>query len=124
MSRHTCHELGICQGIACATCPSAQPWPKPAPGRDTDAENLAQWQNALLAQAQAERADAEERERIAKVLAPLRAVGAPHKPTPWQPTKDAIDSEERESGNAEFLRALLICTACFWAATGLALWLF
>jgi hypothetical protein len=108
MSRRTCDQLGVCQGIACATCPSAQPLPKPAPGRDTDAENLAQWQNALLLQALAERADAEERERIAKVSAPLR-----HGP-----------QSPRNISNAEFLRELLIYTAFFWAVIGLAFCLF
>jgi hypothetical protein len=129
MTRYTCEEMGVCKGTACPTCPHDAGLPKgqcaqAAPvRRETDAQNLLEWQNAMLAQALAERQDAEDRERMLKVLAQPRPKLKPF-PPPWQRTKDAIDSDERELGNAEFLRALLICTACFWAVIGLALWLF
>lgn len=105
---YTCDQMGVCKDTACAACPYTKGLPagqrnQAAPvRRETDADNLLQWQNALLAQALAEQADHEERERMAQVLAPTRR--ALPTPRPALPTT-------RRSGASVWLLACL-AAAC------------
>jgi len=104
MTRYTCDQMGVCKGTACPTCPHDAGLPKGACAqaapvrRETDADNLLQWQNALLAQALAERADAEERERMPKVLAPPRTKLEPFD-APWNATPKRAQNEASEASD-------------------------
>ena len=126
MSRYTCEEMGVCKDTGCDTCPHtaglpAGPCNQSAPvRRETDSDNLLEWQNTLLAQALAEQQDAEDRERMLKVLAPPKPRPFP---PPWK-TKEAVELEERGSDYADFVRELVIYTVYLFGAMGIAMLIF
>ena len=89
---YTCEQMGVCRGTNCPTCPhtALAQWYQEhertiqaqAQRRESDAENLAQWEQGLLAQAEAELDDFEERQRVLQVLGPPKTKPAGHHTQP------------------------------------------
>lgn len=86
--------------------------------RVSEAEALVQWERALLAQAEAEQDQADERARAAKVLAPFKA-------KPWlyavpKPDTDPYTGLLRDIALWAKVAALGLCTGLLIGALGYA----
>ena len=92
---YTCEQMGVCRGTNCPTCPHTETqW------RESDAVNFAQWEKGLLAQAEAELKDFEERQRVLQVLGPPKT-----KPAGNHMQPDDVH-EPSTSDHLQFLREL------------------